>query len=77
MANVVKHAQTDQACISVVTSDSQLRVMVTDHGVGGADSEGHGLGGLADRVAALRGTLSVRALEPRGTEIEAVLPCVS
>ena len=77
MANVVKHARTDGASISVGWSDSQLRVVVTDHGVGGADGQGHGLGGLADRVAALRGTLSVRALEPQGTEIEAVLPCVS
>ena len=77
MANVVKHARTDQACISVASSDSQLRVVVTDRGVGGADEHGHGLGGLADRVAALRGTLSVRAVEPHGTEIEAVLPCAS
>ncbi len=77
MANVVKHARTDEACISVASSDSQLRIVVTDRGVGGADEHGHGLGGLADRVAALRGTLSVRAVEPHGTEIEAVLPCAS
>jgi signal transduction histidine kinase len=77
MANVVKHAQTDEACIAVTASDSMLRVVVTDRGVGGASEHGHGLAGLADRVAALRGTLSVRELEPHGTEVEAVLPCAS
>ncbi len=77
MANVVKHARTEEACISVASSDSQLRVVVTDRGVGGADEHGHGLGGLADRVAALRGTLAVRSVEPHGTEVEAVLPCAS
>lgn len=77
MANVAKHARTDAACISVACTDLQLRVVVTDRGIGGADEHGHGLGGLADRVAALRGTLSVRSVEPHGTEIEAVLPCAS
>jgi signal transduction histidine kinase len=77
MANVVKHAQAEEACISVSASESRLRVVVTDRGVGGADAHGHGLGGLADRVAALRGALTVRSVEPRGTEVEAVLPCAS
>jgi signal transduction histidine kinase len=77
MANVVKHARTDEVCISVAASDQQLRIVVTDCGVGGADEHGHGLGGLADRVTALHGSLAVRGLEPHGTEVEAVLPCAS
>jgi signal transduction histidine kinase len=77
VANVVKHAQTDEVCIDVTVSDSLLHVVVTDRGVGGADERARGLAGLADRVAALRGTLSIRELEPRGTVVEAVLPCAS
>jgi len=50
-------------------------VMVTDQGVGGADPQGSGLQGLADRVSALGGTLSVAANEPSGTRVGATLPC--
>jgi signal transduction histidine kinase len=77
VANVVKHAQSDAARIVATASDSTLRVVVSDHGAGGADHQGSGLRGLADRITALGGTLAIRDLEPHGTRVEAVLPCAS
>ncbi len=75
VANAVKHAQSGQVRIRVTHDDRQLAVAVTDGGRGGADPHGSGLQGLADRVAALGGTLTVREHEPRGTRVEARFPC--
>ena len=58
--------------------DGVAVIEIADDGVGGADeSAGTGLQGLADRVAALDGTL--RILSPRGggTVVTAELPCAS
>lgn len=77
VANVVKHAQTDGATIALHREGDGIRVVVADQGCGGADPHGRGLAGLADRVAALRGTLTVRDEQPSGTRLEAVLPCAS
>jgi signal transduction histidine kinase len=52
-----------------------LQVEVADDGVGGADPAGSGLTGLADRVAALGGTLRVTSPPGAGTSITAELPC--
>jgi signal transduction histidine kinase len=77
VANVVKHAAVDDLSITVKAEDSVLRVVIADCGVGHACPQGHGLQGLADRVAALNGTLKVAENHPHGTIIEAELPCVS
>jgi len=45
-------------------------------GVGGADpANGSGLRGLADRIAALDGTLSVDSPAGGGTRLQVELPC--
>jgi hypothetical protein len=44
-------------------------------GAGGADPAGSGLTGLADRVAALGGTLRVTSPPGAGTAVTAELPC--
>jgi signal transduction histidine kinase len=77
VANAVKHARTDQVTISVRNSGSHLDIRVTDGGVGGANPHGSGLQGLADRVAALGGSLTVGENEPHGTTVEARFPCES
>jgi signal transduction histidine kinase len=77
VTNVVKHAGCDEADVIVTADDGRVRVVVIDDGVGGADPAGHGVQGLADRLAALGGTLSVTERQPHGTRVEAVLPCAS
>jgi len=75
VANAVKHAQVDQVSISVTNVGPYLDVAVMDAGVGGADARGSGLQGLADRVAALGGSLTVSEHHPHGTRVEARFPC--
>jgi signal transduction histidine kinase len=77
VTNVVKHAATDEARVTVTADNGRVHVVVVDEGVGGADPAGHGVQGLADRVAALGGTLSLTEWHPHGTKVEAELPCVS
>ncbi|GAA1955664.1 hypothetical protein GCM10009798_13630 [Nocardioides panacihumi] len=73
LTNVARHAQAQSASIRVTLEGDQVRVVVTDDGRGGADPTGSGLRGLADRVQALGGTLSVTS-DSAGTQLQAVVP---
>jgi signal transduction histidine kinase len=75
VANAVKHARAEQVTISVARDDGHLSVSATDDGVGGANPQGSGLQGLADRVAALGGSMRVHDQAPHGTRVEARFPC--
>ena len=62
--------------MSVVRSNGQVEVEVSDDGVGGADPEqGSGLRGLSDRVAALDGRLELTSVAGEGTTVKARIPC--
>jgi signal transduction histidine kinase len=76
LANVAKYAQATRADVAVRHENGTLVVDVTDDGIGGADTaKGSGLRGLADRVAALDGTLSVESPPGRGTRLHVEIPC--
>jgi signal transduction histidine kinase len=75
LANAAKHARAGRVVIDVRPDGADLRVQVTDDGRGGADPTGSGLRGLADRVAAVGGELTVRSPSDGGTRIIARLPC--
>jgi signal transduction histidine kinase len=78
LANVAKYAQATQATVRVSRRDGLVVVEIADDGVGGADeSAGTGLRGLADRVAALNGTLRILSPPGGGTVVTAELPCAS
>ena len=75
VANAVKHANASRIGLRVVQQDGQVLVHVSDDGQGGATlREGSS---LADRVAALGGSLAVNSPVGRGTIVEAALPCAS
>jgi signal transduction histidine kinase len=75
ITNAVKHSEATRIELHVVRRDGQLLVRVSDNGCGGADL---GLrSGLADRVAALGGSLGGASPVGQGTEVEAALPCAS
>jgi signal transduction histidine kinase len=75
LANVTKYAHATQVRISTHPTESQIRVTVVDDGAGGADpARGTGLRGLADRLEALGGKLSVTSPPGGGTRLEAELP---
>ena len=74
VANVQKHAGASELRVSLRADEEQLSVAVVDDGVGGADVEGAGLRGLADRVEALGGRLTVDSARGAGTRISAEIP---
>jgi PAS domain S-box-containing protein len=75
LTNIAKYAQADEAGVSVVHRPHILAVEVADDGVGGADmGKGSGLRGLADRVEALGGRLTVDSPPGGGTRLRAEIP---
>jgi signal transduction histidine kinase len=75
LANAAKHAEASSVTVSVSQSSDRVSLTVVDDGVGGADlGKGSGLRGLADRVEALGGRLSVRSPVGGGTRLDATIP---
>jgi PAS domain S-box-containing protein len=74
LTNVVKHSHASRAEVRSTVAGRLLRVEVRDDGIGGADPNGHGLVGLADRVSALGGRLHVESPTDGGTVVTATLP---
>jgi signal transduction histidine kinase len=76
LANVAKYAMATQASISVERGAGLAIIEIVDDGVGGADeTAGTGLRGLADRVAAVDGTLRISSPPGHGTVVTAEFPC--
>ena len=75
LTNVAKYAQASKATVRVARTDDRLNIIVEDDGIGGADaSDGSGLRGLADRLAAIDGTFAVTSTAGAGTRIHAEIP---
>jgi signal transduction histidine kinase len=75
LANVVKYAQATEARVAIGRSNGNVTIDVVDDGVGGADeAQGSGLRGLADRLAAVDGTLAVDSPVGGGTRLHAEIP---
>ncbi|MFG1910068.1 CHASE3 domain-containing protein [Kribbella sp. NPDC048928] len=75
LTNAVKHADASVALVDIRHADGELRLSVHDDGRGGADpAKGSGLVGLADRIAALDGTLIVESPSGEGTTLTVTLP---
>jgi signal transduction histidine kinase len=78
LANVAKYAHASAASVRVSRRNGMAVIEIADDGVGGADETGGtGLQGLADRVAALDGTLRILSPPGAGTVVTAELPCES
>jgi signal transduction histidine kinase len=75
LTNIGKYAEATIAAIEIERAGERLLVSVRDDGVGGASLEkGSGLRGLADRVEALGGRLTVESPPGEGTLLVAELP---
>jgi PAS domain S-box-containing protein len=78
LTNVAKYAEASHATVWMARENGVLAVEVRDDGVGGARATpGSGLSGLADRVGAADGTLSVTSPPGDGTLVRAELPLAS
>ncbi len=75
ITNTVKHARATTIEVTLRHDAGRLLVTVADDGVGGASPDGAGLRGLADRLAAVNGRLTVQSPPGQGTRILAELPC--
>jgi signal transduction histidine kinase len=74
LTNVAKHARAGHAEVMARIEDGTLAVQVRDDGVGGAQPDGSGLVGLADRLAALDGRLRIESPVDEGTLVAAAIP---
>lgn len=75
LTNVAKHSHATEVQVSVRRYEGGLLVTISDDGVGGASlAKGHGLAGLADRVRAAGGILTVDSPDGAGTTLTAALP---
>jgi signal transduction histidine kinase len=78
LANALKYAHASAVRIGARRTNGTLVVEIEDDGVGGARiEEGGGLRGLADRVEALGGSLTVESAAGSGTRIVGEMPCAS
>lgn len=78
LANANKHSRAASITITVGLDRRNATVRIVDDGIGGAQNlAGHGLQGLAERVASLEGTLRIDSPAGEGTTVEAVIPCES
>jgi two-component system sensor histidine kinase DesK len=78
VTNVVRHADAQNATISITTGAGGVRLQVSDDGRGAPGLEGSGLTGMRERVAALGGHVDVRHAggqpDRSGTLLEVTLP---
>jgi nitrate/nitrite-specific signal transduction histidine kinase len=75
LANISRHSGASSAAIEVGVRDGNLTMTVSDDGVGGAGFSGsRGLRGLADRIEASGGTLTIDSPSGGPTNIRADIP---
>ncbi len=77
LQNIAKYARATRATITLSCPDSHLQFHITDDGVGfdtTNTTHGTGLQGMADRLAAADGTLSIRSEPGLGTTVSGTLP---
>jgi signal transduction histidine kinase len=78
LANTLKHADASHVIVEGSLHERTFVLTVSDDGSGGADPEdGSGITGLADRLDAIGGRLTVESPSGAGTRIVAELPCES
>jgi signal transduction histidine kinase len=77
LTNVAKHSHATECAVTLERDGAYLLIEIRDNGVGGAHvSKGHGLSGLADRVRAAGGVLTIDSPDGGPTRLLAELPCV-
>jgi len=78
LTNVARYAQARRVEVTAELRNDVLALEIRDDGRGGADpGVGTGLRGLADRLAAIGGTLQISSDPGAGTALRAEMPCGS
>jgi signal transduction histidine kinase len=75
ITNVEKHARAGNASVSVQVCESDVIIVISDDGVGGASLEGgSGIRGILDRVVSRHGSMDLMSRVGSGTRLRIVLP---
>src|SRR5690606_35219199 len=74
--NIARHAHAGSARVAFERDGDQLRVRVSDDGIGGVgtNTTGNGLGGMRERVTKLGGTLAIESPPGEGTRLQLQVP---
>jgi signal transduction histidine kinase len=76
LSNVRRHAAATKVCVRLCYAADELRIEVSDDGVGAADLRpGHGLIGMRERTAMYGGRLETETRD--GFTVRALLPTAS
>jgi signal transduction histidine kinase len=85
LTNVVKHAQATQAKVTLEFEDQEVRLSVSDNGVGmdvaqarqaATEGRGWGLAGIEERLELLDGEIDLQSSPGEGTKLKARIPCM-
>jgi len=78
LSNTLRHARANQIAVKLFTLQGQVRLRVTDDGVGfnpeGEKLTSYGLRSMRERVAELGGSLDIYSAVGKGTQIEVRIP---
>lgn len=80
LANTAKHAKATRALIKIESENDEIRVVLSDNGVGFAreverkEQPGWGLLTMKERALSMRGRCHVRSQDSRGVVVEVVVP---
>lgn len=78
LSNAVKHSRASAVGVDLRAVGDRLHLQISDNGVGTARVDGgSGLRGLADRVAAIDGSMAIDSHVGKGTVVRVDLPCAS
>lgn len=72
ITNVVRHARATRCTIAVRSVEGQLRLTVTDDGIGPNGAEGYGIRGMRERMTRAGSGLEITPNAPTGTRVSAV-----
>ena len=75
VTNVIRHASARTCHVSLTAENNAVVLRVRDNGAGGRPKEGHGLGGMRERVAAVGGNVTLDGR--RGMTVTVSLPLQS
>jgi signal transduction histidine kinase len=75
VTNAAKHARASVVEVSAEATNTHLRLVIRDDGIGGAAAgKGSGLTGLIDRVEALGGKMTIQSQPGSGTSLLVNIP---
>ena len=79
LSNIAKHAKANLVTVELTFFAGEIKMQITDDGIGITAEDRHkknvfGLHGIAERVASIKGILSIQSESNNGTKILVILP---